>query len=63
MVAGMQEFTAAEALYDLSTRGKYDLVVLDTPPARNALDFLEARAAVARNRRAGMTCTCQGVEP
>jgi anion-transporting ArsA/GET3 family ATPase len=48
MVAGMQEFTAAEALYDLSTSGKYDLVVLDTPPARNALDFLEAPGKLAR---------------
>ena len=48
MVAGMQEFTAAEALYDLSTSGKYDLVILDTPPARNALDFLEAPGKLAR---------------
>src|SRR5205085_9908173 len=42
IVAGMQEYTAAEALYTLSTEGKYDLVVLDTPPSRNALAFLEA---------------------
>jgi anion-transporting ArsA/GET3 family ATPase len=42
MVAGMQEYTAAEALYTLSTEGKYDIVVLDTPPSRNALEFLEA---------------------
>ncbi|OJY26828.1 MAG: hypothetical protein BGO98_06385 [Myxococcales bacterium 68-20] len=42
IVAGMQEYTAAEALYSLSTEGKYDLVVLDTPPSRNALAFLEA---------------------
>lgn len=48
LVAGMQEFTAAEALYDLSTSGKFDLVVLDTPPARNALDFLEAPGKLAR---------------
>ena len=48
VVAGMQEYTAAEALYDLSTSGKYDLVVLDTPPARNALDFLEAPGKLAR---------------
>ncbi len=48
MVAGMQEFTAAEALYDLSSSGRYDLVVLDTPPARNALDFLEAPGKLAR---------------
>jgi anion-transporting ArsA/GET3 family ATPase len=42
IVAGMQEYTAAEALYTLSNDGKYDLVVLDTPPSRNALAFLEA---------------------
>ena len=42
IVAGMQEYTAAEALYTLSSEGKYDLVVLDTPPSRNALEFLEA---------------------
>lgn len=48
LVSGMQEFTAAEALYDLSTSGRFDLVVLDTPPARNALDFLEAPGKLAR---------------
>ena len=48
LVAGMQEYTAAEALYDLSSNGRYDLVVLDTPPARNALDFLEAPGKLAR---------------
>ena len=42
IVAGMQEYTAAEALYTLANEGKYDLVVLDTPPSRNALEFLEA---------------------
>lgn len=42
IVAGMQEYTAAEALYSLATEGRYDLVVLDTPPSRNALEFLEA---------------------
>lgn len=42
LVAGMQEYTAAEALYTFVESGKYDLVVLDTPPSRNALDFLDA---------------------
>ncbi len=42
VVAGMQEYTAAEALYALSSSGKYDFIVLDTPPSRNALAFLEA---------------------
>ncbi len=48
LVAGMQEYTAAEALYDFTVSGRYDLVVLDTPPARNALDFLEAPGKLAR---------------
>jgi anion-transporting ArsA/GET3 family ATPase len=42
MVAGMHEYTAMEALHRLVHAGAYDLVVLDTPPSRNALDFLEA---------------------
>lgn len=42
MVAGMHEYTAMEALHRLVHAGTYDLVVLDTPPSRNALDFLEA---------------------
>ncbi len=42
MVAGMQEYTAMEALHDFVESGRYDLVVLDTPPSRNALNFLEA---------------------
>jgi anion-transporting ArsA/GET3 family ATPase len=48
LVAGMQEYTAAEALYELASSGTYDLVILDTPPARNALDFLEAPGKLAR---------------
>ncbi|MBI5542263.1 MAG: AAA family ATPase, partial [Deltaproteobacteria bacterium] len=48
MVAGMQEYTAAEALYELSTGGAYELVVLDTPPSRNALEVLEAPGRLAR---------------
>jgi anion-transporting ArsA/GET3 family ATPase len=41
-VSGSQEFTAVSKLYELVIEGGYDLVVLDTPPSRNALDFLEA---------------------
>ncbi|MFH1468858.1 MAG: ArsA-related P-loop ATPase [Pseudomonadota bacterium] len=42
MIAGMQEYTAMEALHGFVDAGAYDLVVLDTPPSRNALNFLEA---------------------
>lgn len=48
MVAGMHEYTAMEALHRLMEEGRYDLVVLDTPPSRNALDFLEAPGRLAR---------------
>jgi anion-transporting ArsA/GET3 family ATPase len=41
-VAGSQEFTAIAKLYDLDRSGDYDVLVLDTPPSRNALDFLDA---------------------
>jgi anion-transporting ArsA/GET3 family ATPase len=41
-VAGSQEFTAVAKLYELDTSGQFDVIVLDTPPSRNALDFLDA---------------------
>ncbi len=41
-VAGSQEFTAVAKLYDLHASGQFDVLVLDTPPSRNALDFLDA---------------------
>jgi anion-transporting ArsA/GET3 family ATPase len=41
-VAGSQEFTAVAKLYDLDRSGDFDAIVLDTPPSRNALDFLDA---------------------
>jgi anion-transporting ArsA/GET3 family ATPase len=41
-VSGSQEFTAVAKLYELERDGDFDLLVLDTPPSRNALDFLDA---------------------
>jgi anion-transporting ArsA/GET3 family ATPase len=41
-VAGSQEFTAVAKLYELERSGRFDVIVLDTPPSRNALDFLDA---------------------
>ena len=41
-VGGSQEFTAIAKLYELDRDGGFDAVVLDTPPSRNALDFLDA---------------------
>ncbi len=39
---GGQEYMAVERLYEVLGSGRYDLVVVDTPPAANALDFLDA---------------------
>ncbi|HVX32678.1 MAG TPA: ArsA-related P-loop ATPase [Solirubrobacterales bacterium] len=41
-LAGSQEYMAMEKLFELHTEGDFDTLVLDTPPSRNALDFLEA---------------------
>ena len=41
-LAGSQEYMAMEKLFELHSEGRFDLLVLDTPPARNALDFLDA---------------------
>src|SRR5206468_5126796 len=41
-LAGSHEYMAMEKLLELSADERFDLVVLDTPPTRHALDFLEA---------------------
>jgi anion-transporting ArsA/GET3 family ATPase len=41
-LAGSQEFMAMEKLFEIWAEDRYDLLVLDTPPTRNALDFLDA---------------------
>lgn len=40
--AGSQEYMAVEQLGELDASGRYDLIVVDTPPTQHALDFLEA---------------------
>ena len=40
--AGTQEYMAMEKLGQLHARGEWDLIVVDTPPSRSALDFLDA---------------------
>jgi anion-transporting ArsA/GET3 family ATPase len=47
-VAGSQEFTAVAKLYELHRDGEWDAIVLDTPPSRNALDFLDAPDRLTR---------------
>ncbi len=47
-LSGTREFMAMERLYELHTDDRFDLVVVDTPPTRNALDFLDAPDRLGR---------------
>ena len=47
-LSGTQEYMAMEKLYELSDEGGFDLIVVDTPPTRNALDFLDAPRRLTR---------------
>jgi anion-transporting ArsA/GET3 family ATPase len=47
-LSGTQEYMATEALYRLHDDDRFDLVVVDTPPSRQALDFLEAPGVLTR---------------
>ena len=47
-LSGTQEYMAMEKLYELVEEGGFDVVVVDTPPTRNALDFLEAPGRLTR---------------
>jgi anion-transporting ArsA/GET3 family ATPase len=46
-LARSHAYLAMERLYEVMNSGHYDLVVLDTPPARNALDILDAPSRLA----------------
>jgi anion-transporting ArsA/GET3 family ATPase len=47
-LSGTQEYMAMEKLYELNEAGRFDVVVVDTPPTRNALDFLDAPRRLTR---------------
>ena len=47
-LSGTQEYMAMEKLYELHSEGPYDVIVIDTPPTRNALDFLDAPRRLTR---------------
>ena len=65
-LAGTQEYMAMEKLYELHRERRYDIVVVDTPPTRNALDLLDAPGRLTRflenrlfrpcSRRPGSRC-------
>jgi anion-transporting ArsA/GET3 family ATPase len=46
-LAGAHEFMAMERLYQLYGEGQYDVLILDTPPTRNAMEFLTAPQRMA----------------
>lgn len=47
-LSGTQEYMAAERLHALHRDQRFDVVIVDTPPTRNALDFLDAPRTIAR---------------
>jgi anion-transporting ArsA/GET3 family ATPase len=47
-LSGTQEYMAMEMLHELHEDGGYDLIVVDTPPTRHALDFLDAPQRLLR---------------
>jgi anion-transporting ArsA/GET3 family ATPase len=47
-LSGTQEYMAMEKLYELHDRGGFELIVVDTPPTRHALDFLDAPRRLTR---------------
>ena len=47
-LSGTQEYMAAERLHALHGDPRFDLVIVDTPPTRNALDFLDAPTTLSR---------------
>jgi anion-transporting ArsA/GET3 family ATPase len=47
-LSGTQEYMAMEKLHELHEEGGFDMIVVDTPPSRHALDFLDAPARLLR---------------
>jgi anion-transporting ArsA/GET3 family ATPase len=47
-LSGTQEYMAVEKLYQLHQEGGFDLIVVDTPPTRRAVDFLSAPRHLTR---------------
>ena len=45
-LGGILEYMAVERLYEVAAAGRYDRVILDTPPTAQAIDFLEAPSRI-----------------
>jgi anion-transporting ArsA/GET3 family ATPase len=52
--AGSEEFVAMGALHDLIVDGKYDLIVVDTPPSAHAVEFLKVNRKLIRVFESGV---------
>ncbi|MGK5081903.1 ArsA-related P-loop ATPase [Bdellovibrionota bacterium FG-1] len=52
--SGTNEYMALERLYSLSQQNNFDCIILDTPPSRNTLAFLEAPKLLAQFFEAGL---------
>jgi anion-transporting ArsA/GET3 family ATPase len=61
--SGSTEYVALEELCRLHESGRYDLIVLDTPPAAHALDFLRAPARVDRFLEAASASLSSRAQP
>ncbi|MFV1991833.1 MAG: ArsA family ATPase [Acidimicrobiales bacterium] len=48
VLSGTQEYMAAEKLHQLQADDRFDLIIVDTPPARHALDLLDAPQRLVR---------------
>lgn len=46
-IAGSAEYAAMDRVYEIADDERYDLLIVDTPPAEHALDFLEAPGRIA----------------
>ena len=49
-LSGAHEYAAMAKLQEIDRAGRYDLVIVDTPPTAHALDFLDAPSKVAGRR-------------
>lgn len=54
-LSGSQEFSALEMLYSCYKSNDFDLIILDTPPSKHAIDFLNAPQKLAALFHHGMT--------
>src|ERR1700740_3310750 len=61
-LAGTQEYMAMEKLGQLLSEDRWDLVVVDTPPSRNALDFLDAPQRLGSFMDSRLWGFCLGAE-